>query len=63
MRCSQCKHFIKTYEGEGWCSHPRYSELVILSTGREPCRGNGYVKGNELSPANSPVPEETLRKP
>lgn len=63
MRCPQCKHFVKTYEGEGWCSHNRYSGLIILSTGSEPCRGNDYVKGTEQSPAPPPVAEENPRKP
>lgn len=51
MRCAQCQHFIKTYEEEGWCSHPKYSGLVLFSTGSEPCRGNGYIKGSELPPS------------
>lgn len=63
MRCTQCTHFVKTYEGEGWCSQPRYSGLVILSTGSEICRGNGYVKGSEQSPAPMPAVEATPRKP
>jgi hypothetical protein len=63
MRCMQCKHFVKTYEGEGWCSNPKYSGLVILSTCSEPCRGNGYVKGIEQSPVGPVASEETPRTP
>lgn len=63
MRCPQCKYFIKTYEGEGWCSNPKYSGILIFTMKSEPCRGNGYVKGSEQSPAPMPAAEESPRTP
>lgn len=47
MRCGQCNNFIKTYDGEGWCSHPKYSGMVMLDAKDESCQGHGYVKGIE----------------
>lgn len=63
MRCQQCKHFIKTYEGEGWCSQPKYSGIVIFSTNVENCRGNGYVRGTESPPSPPSAPEENQYTP
>jgi len=63
MRCEQCKYFIKTYEGEGWCSHPKYSGILIFTIKEEPCRGNGYVRGNEPVRTPPSAAEETPRTP
>ena len=63
MRCPQCKHFVKTYEGEGWCSHPRYSGLIILTIKSEPCYGNGYVRGSEHLPSPRADSEATPHTP
>lgn len=63
MRCQQCKHFIKTYDGEGWCSNPKYSGLVVMTTNMEICRGNGYVRGNESPPSPPSAAEESPRTP
>ena len=63
MRCGQCKHFVKTYEDEGWCSHPRYSGLVLMLFDPERCRGEGYVRGNEPPPRPPAAPEETPHTP
>jgi hypothetical protein len=63
MRCPQCAHFVKTYEGEGWCSQPRYSGLIILTIKSEPCYGNGYVRGNESPQYQPPATEENPRTP
>lgn len=63
MRCQQCKHFIKTYEGEGWCSQPKYSGIVILTTNVENCRGNGYVRGTESPQSPPSVAEENPHTP
>ena len=63
MRCQQCKHLIKTYEGEGWCSNPKFSGIVIMTTGVELCRGNGYVRGNESPPPPPSDSEATPRTP
>jgi hypothetical protein len=63
MRCESCKHFIKTYEGEGWCSHPKYSGIVLTSFNQEICRGNGYVRGSEPVRIPQSAAEETPRKP
>jgi hypothetical protein len=60
MRCAQCQHFIKTYEHEGWCSHPKYSGLVMFSAGYELCRGNGYVRGSEPPPL---LPSDSVETP
>lgn len=63
MHCEQCKYFIKTYEGEGWCSNPKYSGILIFTMKSEPCRGNGYVKGNESPQYRPPAIEESPRTP
>lgn len=60
MRCAQCQHFIKTYEYEGWCSHPKYSGLVMFSAGYELCRGNGYVRESGPLP---PPPSDSVETP
>jgi len=56
-RCAQCRHFIKTYEDEGWCSHPKYSGFVAVQFNEERCQGHGFVKENEsrLSPPVEPA--------
>jgi len=46
-RCAQCRHFIKTYEDEGWCSHSKYSGFVAVQFNEERCQGHGFVKENE----------------
>ena len=63
MLCKSCKHFVNTYEGEGWCSHPRYAGLVLFSTGSEPCRGNGYAKEISAARPLAPAAEVTRHTP
>ena len=63
MDCPQCKHFIKTHEEEGWCSHPKFCGIVIFSTGIHPCSRNGFVRGSEPPRSQPAASEETPRKP
>ena len=62
MRCGQCNNFIKTYDGEGWCSHTKYSGIVMLHLNEEFCRGHGYIKGSESALPADFDPEETPHK-
>lgn len=63
MLCKNCKHFVHTFEGEGWCSHPRYAGIVLFSTNSELCRGNGYVRETEPLRSPPPAPEATPHTP
>lgn len=63
MRCQSCKYFIKTYEGEGWCSNPKYSGIVLVHFSEELCKGHGYVRESSLPPTPPPAAEETPHTP
>ncbi len=62
-RCLQCKHFIKTYEDEGWCSNGKYSGFMEVNFNEERCKGEGFVRGNEpprTQPSESEANPRTL---
>jgi hypothetical protein len=58
-RCIECRHFIKTYEDEGWCSHSKYAGFVAVKFNDERCQGHGFVRESELRPLPPSASVET----
>jgi|LauGreDrversion4_2_1035121.scaffolds.fasta_scaffold175706_3 hypothetical protein len=56
-RCQQCRHFIKTYEDEGWCSNGKYSGFIEVKFNEERCKGEGFVRETELPLTQPSAPE------
>ena len=62
-RCTQCRHFVKTYEDEGWCSHPKYAGFVAVKFNEERCKGHGFVRETappQSLPSGSEASQHTL---